>query len=92
MATSGCEPASAPDTAAGRDARLGQQPVEQHPGSCAELAAGDPRGTQVAGAANMIRVARGSQQAVLAPPQVDDRGPPPAQLVRAYGLLWAPER
>ena len=81
-----------PGDRGGRDARLGQQPVEQHPGSCAELAAGDPQRTQVAGTGNMIRVTLGRQQALLTPPQVDDRGLPAASIVRANGLLWAPER
>jgi len=62
----------------GRDARLGQQLVEQHAGPRTEWAHGGPQAAQVGGPADMIGVAGRCQQALLAAPQVDHGGLLPA--------------
>ena len=56
-----------------------QQPVQQHAGAGAELAAGDPQSMKIAGAVNVVGIAFGCKQALLAAPQVNDRRAAPAQ-------------
>jgi hypothetical protein len=52
---------------------IGEQPV-QHPRPGAERAPGDPQARQVSGPADTARVLLEYQQALLAAPQLDDRG------------------
>jgi hypothetical protein len=65
--------------AVGVQAGGGGEAVEQDAGSGAGCAFGDPPAAEVGDAGDSVRVAGGQEQALFAAPEVDERGPIPAQ-------------